>query len=220
MTGLVGRIAAVMVLTVLLMSMIAACSTGHGDGSTDTASNQEVQAVQANELQAAENAGDEAATNDDAASAEEAEASENAAAEESGQPEASDDEAADAVMQGDGSVLMRAGDAEFTLVLEDNEAAQELFVHVEDGPLALDLREYGGFEKVGPLPWSLPADDVSMTTEPGDVVLYQGNQISVMYGSNSWSYTKLGHIEGAAAEDLAEALGSDDVTIELSLVVS
>ena len=61
----------------------------------------------------------------------------------------------------------------------------------ENGPLTLSLHEYGGFEKVGPLGQSLPTEDRQITTRSGDIVLYQGNQLVLFYGSNSWSYTKL-----------------------------
>lgn len=72
---------------------------------------------------------------------------------------------------------------------------------------------YGGFEQVGSFPRSFSRNDVQMTTEPGDIVLYSGNQLVVFFGSNSWSYTKLGHIS-LAAEKLAELLGGESTVIE------
>ena len=54
-----------------------------------------------------------------------------------------------------------------------------------------------------------------MTTEAGDIVLYSGNQIVVFYGSNSWSYTKLGHIDGMSQAELEKLLGNGDVTISI-----
>ena len=69
------------------------------------------------------------------------------------------------------------------------------------------LRPYGGFERVGALPWALPASDEQLRAEPGDVMLYQGNQMCVFTGSNSWAYTRLGHVEGVSADELAQALG-------------
>ena len=99
--------------------------------------------------------------------------------------------------------------------LEDNEAAQALTDLAGDDGLKLELKEYGGFEKVGPLPQGLPASDEQIDTSPGDIVLYQGDQISLFYGENSWSYTKLGHIKNADAEQLQEILGDGDVQITL-----
>lgn len=71
------------------------------------------------------------------------------------------------------------------------------------------------FEKVGDLGFSLPQSDEYITTSPGDVVLYNGDEISVFYNSNSWEYTKLGKIQNSG--DLKNILGSGDVTLVLSL---
>ena len=77
------------------------------------------------------------------------------------------------------------------------------------------MSDYAGFEKVGALDFSLPADDVQTTTQSGDIVLYQGNQIVVFYGTNSWSYTKLGKIDDLRGWQ--DALGKDEVNITFSL---
>jgi hypothetical protein len=114
-------------------------------------------------------------------------------------------------------VTMRVGDATLRMVLADTAAARELAERLQGGPVTLGLSDYGGFEKVGPLPWGLTAADARITTVPGDVVLYQGNQISVFYGGNSWSYTMIGHVDGATRESMLDVLGSGDPTVELSL---
>ncbi len=77
------------------------------------------------------------------------------------------------------------------------------------------MSDYSGFEKVGALGTSLPSENSQTTTQAGDIVLYQGNQIVMFYGSNSWSYTRLGHIEDPTGWE--EALGSGDVTVTFSL---
>ena len=74
---------------------------------------------------------------------------------------------------------------------------------------------YGGFEQVGSLGQALPRDDVQTTTAAGDIVLYSGSQIVVFYGSNSWAYTRLGHITDKTPEELTALLGSGDVTITI-----
>lgn len=76
---------------------------------------------------------------------------------------------------------------------------------------------YGGFEQVGPIGTSLPRKDVQTTTQAGDIVLYSGNQIVVFYGSNSWAYTRLGHISDKTPSEMAELLGSGDVTITIGM---
>ena len=103
-----------------------------------------------------------------------------------------------------------------TAELADNEAARALAELAEEGFTA-KLNEYGGFEKVGKLPQSLPKSDERITTEAGDIMLYQGNQMTIFYGSNAWSYTKLGHITGVSQQELNDIFGSGDVTEEISL---
>lgn len=105
-----------------------------------------------------------------------------------------------------------------TATLADNDSAKALAELMKDEPLTLELREYGSFEKVGPLPQSLPANDESLTTEPGDIMLYVGNQITIFYGSNTWSYTRLGKIDNVTQSELKDIFGEGDVTVVLSFV--
>ena len=114
-------------------------------------------------------------------------------------------------------ITVTVGDTTLTMEPADTEAARELVEHLQEGPVTLELSEYGGFEKVGPLPWSLTKTDSQITTQPGDVVLYQGDQVSFFYNSNSWSYTRLGRITDATEDDLRAAFGSGDITLTLSL---
>ena len=108
------------------------------------------------------------------------------------------------------------GQTNFTATLFDNVAVDELIDHLNDGDITLSLQDYGGFEKVGPLGFGLTTDNRQMITTNGDIVLYNGNQIVLFYGSNSWSYTPLAHINDLSGWQ--QALGQDGVTIELSLV--
>ena len=78
---------------------------------------------------------------------------------------------------------------------------------------------YGGFEQVGSMGQSLPRNDVQTTTHYGDIVLYSGNQIVIFYGSNTWSYTRLGHVD-LTQEEMTELLGGGDVTVTISDVLT
>ena len=100
---------------------------------------------------------------------------------------------------------------------EDNESVTALRELVKDKPLTVQMSMYGGFEQVGSLEASLPRNDGQITTAAGDIVLYSGNQIVVFYGSNSWAYTRLGHVTDKTAAERAELLGNGNVTIEISL---
>ena len=106
-------------------------------------------------------------------------------------------------------------DSSFTATLAENAAVDALVDWMEEGPITLELSDYAGFEKVGPLGQSLPASDSQTTTQAGDIVLYQSNQIVLFYDSNSWSYTRLGSIDDLTGWE--DALGSGDVTVTLSL---
>lgn len=107
------------------------------------------------------------------------------------------------------------GGATFSADFEDNSAAQALAELLAEGDITLQMSDYGGFEKVGSLGQSLPTENSQTTTEAGDIVLYQGNQIVIFYGSNSWSYTRLGKIDDLTGWE--EALGTGDVSVTFSL---
>ena len=107
------------------------------------------------------------------------------------------------------------GDTPVAVRWQDNESVKALAELVSEGPLTVQMSMYGGFEQVGPIGQDLPRNDRQTTTGAGDIVLYSGNQIVVFYGSNSWSYTRLGHIEGKTQEELAGMLGTADVTVTI-----
>jgi hypothetical protein len=79
------------------------------------------------------------------------------------------------------------------------------------------MRDYGSMEKVGSLVTDLPRNDQQITTEAGDIILYQGNAFVIYYAPNSWNFTRLGKIENVTSEKLKEILGDGNVTITLSL---
>ena len=100
---------------------------------------------------------------------------------------------------------------------EENESVAALTELVKDKPLTVQTSMYGGFEQVGSLGTSLPRNDAQTTTQAGDIVLYSGNQIVVFYATNSWAYTRLGHITDKTAAQMKDLLGNGNVTIEFSL---
>ena len=102
----------------------------------------------------------------------------------------------------DDSVKVKINDNVFDVKLENNSATQELIKELKKGNVTVNASEYGGFEKVGNLGFSLPTSDENIGTAPGDIVLYQGDKISLFYGSHSWSYTKLGKIDNVDSNKL------------------
>ena len=117
----------------------------------------------------------------------------------------------------DAAMHMTVNGTDVQVLWEHNESVEALKMLLREGPLTVETSPYGGFEQVGPLGRSLPRSDRQTTTEPGDIVLYSGNQIVVFYGSNTWAYTRLGRIQGLSREELAALLGGDTVTLMLRL---
>ncbi|MDC4233732.1 cyclophilin-like fold protein [Actinomyces sp. B33] len=104
----------------------------------------------------------------------------------------------------------------FEVKLENNSSAVALAKALKSGPITIEASDYGNFEKVGDLGMTLPTNDRQITTAPGDVILYQGDKIAVYYDTNSWGFTKLGHIDDS--ENIKEKLGSGSVELTLSLI--
>lgn len=105
---------------------------------------------------------------------------------------------------------VQIGDYNFTATLENNAAVKELLDMMKEGPVTIQMDDYSGFEKVGPLGRSLTTSNSQTTTSEGDIVLYNGNNIVMFYGSNSWSYTRIGKIDDLS--DWKKALGSGSIT--------
>ena len=108
-------------------------------------------------------------------------------------------------------ITLTANGMSMSITLADSEAARNLKSRVEITPVTVRMNDYGGFEKVGELPWSLPTDNRQITTSTGDVMLYQDNNIVIFYGSNSWSYTPLGKIDGATSSEILNFLAGSPV---------
>lgn len=109
------------------------------------------------------------------------------------------------------------GKTELKAVLNDNSSGRAFRELLQKGAVTVSMSDYGNFEKVGLLPEKLPRNDMQITTEPGDLILYQGNQITIYYDKNSWNFTRLGKIEGVSQAELKKILGTGDVTAEFSM---
>ena len=134
---------------------------------------------------------------------------ESAPAEAENSQKASESKEEEAVLQ------MKIGETHVEVKWEENASAEALEELCREEPLTIQMSMYGGFEQVGSIGQSLPREDVQTTTQAGDIVLYSGNQLVVFYGSNSWAYTRLGRITDKSAREMAELLGSGDVTITI-----
>lgn len=103
------------------------------------------------------------------------------------------------------------------ILAAENSSADAFLDLLKAGDVTVDMHDYGSFEKVGSLGTSLPRNDEQITTEPGDVILYQGDQITIYYDVNSWNFTRLGKVQDLSQAELKEILGDGNVTITFSL---
>ena len=110
-------------------------------------------------------------------------------------------------------LTLKINDIEVDVIWTDNDSVKALKNLAKDG-LTINMSKYGGFEQVGSIGSTLPSSDTRITTNPGDIVLYSSNQIVLFYDSNTWSYTKLGHINLSKSE-LTDLLGDEDVVIAI-----
>lgn len=111
-----------------------------------------------------------------------------------------------------------SGNHKLTATLADNSSATAFYEVLKKGPLTVDMHDYGSFEKVGSLGTTLPRNDTQITTTAGDIILYQGNQITIYYDTNSWNFTRLGKVDGVTQAELKKILGKGDVTAVFSVM--
>ena len=115
-------------------------------------------------------------------------------------------------------INLKIGEYLFTATLVDNSTTEALKNMLAEGPITIKMSDYGNMEKVGSFETSLPRNDEQITTEPGDLILYQGKAFVLYYAPNSWTFTRIGKINDVTQEELMQALGSGEVTVTLSLV--
>ena len=123
----------------------------------------------------------------------------------------------EAVKGEEAMLQMTIGGTPVEVEWEDNESVEALRQLCREEPLTIQMSMYGGFEQVGSIGQRLPRNDSQTTTQSGDIVLYSGDQIVVFYGSNSWAYTRLGHVTDKSDEEMAQMLGNGDVTITVEM---
>lgn len=129
--------------------------------------------------------------------------------------EISNEEREEDVIMQQNAFYVSVGGKTFSATFADNSGAQALKKRLTVGDMTIQMSDYGGFEKVGSLGQSLPTENSQTTTQAGDIVLYQGDQIVIFYGSNSWSYTRLGKVDDLTG--WKEAMGGGDIAVTFSL---
>lgn len=109
------------------------------------------------------------------------------------------------------------GDTVLTATLVDNSSVTALKNLLKKGPITIQMNDYAGMEKVGPIGSKIPTNDKQMSTGPGDIILYQGKYLVIYYDCNSWSLTPIGKIDNITQDQLKKILGKGDVTATFSL---
>jgi len=104
-----------------------------------------------------------------------------------------------------------------TATLFDNSSTKALKSLLAERDITINMRDYENFEKAGSLSAILPQNNEQITTQSGDLILYQGNQFVIYYDRNSWSLTRLGKINNISQQELKTILGIGDVNVRLSL---
>jgi hypothetical protein len=105
-----------------------------------------------------------------------------------------------------------------TATMIENSSVTALVEILKDGPLTIEMSDYGNMEKVGTIGTVLPGNDEQITTVPGDIILYQGKALVIYYAPNSWIFTRLGRIDSITRNELKAVLGEGDVNVKLSLL--
>ena len=189
------------ILTILIAVLTGCASQGAAPAEAQAASTQVESVVEAEETVMAPEA---ITVSEVTAAAAEAMTDITAVSEENNTAEEEDNEMED-------TMRLFIGETEVPVTWEENASVEAL---KELSPITIQMSMYGGFEQVGALGQSIVRNDKQTTTNYGDIVLYSGDQIVVFYGSNSWSYTRLGHID-LTQKEMQDLLSGGDVTITL-----
>jgi len=121
------------------------------------------------------------------------------------------------VKQNLNSMDIKIGNKILTATLVDNSSVKALKEALSKAPITIEMHDYGNMEKVGSLGQNFPRNDESITTEAGDIILYQGNSLVIYYAPNSWSFTRIGKINNISPKELKDILGKGNVIVTLSL---
>lgn len=119
--------------------------------------------------------------------------------------------------ENDMKMNIQIGENLLTATLVENSSTEALLKMLSEGPVTVSMNDYANMEKVGALPESLPRNDEQISTEAGDLILYQGNSFVIYYDTNSWSLTRLGKVDNVTQQELKDILGDGSVTAVLSL---
>lgn len=117
----------------------------------------------------------------------------------------------------DKTIRLTVNGATFAVSLANNSSSEAFYEKLKEGNIVIEAEDYGSFEKVGDLGFELPRNDQEITTKPGDIILYQGNKLTLYYAKNTYNFTLIGSIKDTNESYLKTVLGSGNVTLIFSL---
>lgn len=120
-------------------------------------------------------------------------------------------------MNAERTLYIRIGNSVLEAELADNSSAEALLEMLNENDITIQMSDYGKFEKVGEFGASLVANDEQITTEAGDLILYQGNKFVIYYDTNSWTFTRLGKIKNISQDELQSILGDGNAAVALTV---
>ena len=115
------------------------------------------------------------------------------------------------------TLVIEANGKTFYADLQKNPSADAFTALLNSGGITVDMQDDGNCEKTGALPWELVTSDEPIKARPGDVILYQGNRISICYDENSGEFTRLARIENVTKEKLLDVFGSGEAAVSFHL---
>ena len=114
-------------------------------------------------------------------------------------------------------INIRINERNLIATLNDNSSSKALIEKLEEGELTIKMQDYSNFEKVGNLGFNLPRNDEQISTDYGDLILYQGSQFVIYYDKNNWNFTRLGKVDNISQDELKEIIGDGNVIVTLSI---
>ncbi|MBQ3437618.1 MAG: hypothetical protein IJG31_03805 [Fusobacterium sp.] len=115
------------------------------------------------------------------------------------------------------TIKIQIGEEILNVELVNNSTTVELKNRLTKGTITLNMKDYGNMEKVGDFEKSLPTNDEQISTNTGDITLYQGKSLAIYYGKNTWNLTRIGKIKNISEDELKKILGKKSIKVELYL---
>lgn len=116
-------------------------------------------------------------------------------------------------------MYLTIGDVTKSATLVSNSSTEALVAQLQKGNITYEAHDYGNFEKVGKLGYTFPENNEQINTVPGDLILYQGENLCIYYDTNSWNFTRIGKLDNMTQSDIKTWVnaGGDNVSVTLSI---